>query len=212
MDFPAQPLSDDEEAELGELLAQSGSVPLQHARGVFTALSCEPSLQDPTEWLPLVVGSEIEDQATLKRVFTLLVRDFNVVAQCLQLRRALLPDAHDIDGVALFCKGFMRVVHASKAWQADGDAIELTLPLAVLAGYLKLESFVELLPETEIDEEEWLHDTRSRLPERLARIHGHFEPLRQKQQPARSDKVGRNEPCPCGSGKKYKKCCGLTAT
>lgn len=22
-------------------------------------------------------------------------------------------------------------------------------------------------------------------------------------------KVGRNEPCPCGSGKKYKKCCGL---
>ncbi len=24
----------------------------------------------------------------------------------------------------------------------------------------------------------------------------------------RSDKVGRNDPCPCGSGKKYKKCCG----
>ena len=23
----------------------------------------------------------------------------------------------------------------------------------------------------------------------------------------RSDKTGRNEPCPCGSGKKYKKCC-----
>nr|WP_243864209.1 SEC-C metal-binding domain-containing protein [Alkalibacillus almallahensis] len=22
-----------------------------------------------------------------------------------------------------------------------------------------------------------------------------------------SDKVGRNDPCPCGSGKKYKKCC-----
>jgi hypothetical protein len=27
-------------------------------------------------------------------------------------------------------------------------------------------------------------------------------------QPIRSTKVGRNEPCPCGSGKKYKKCCG----
>ena len=24
----------------------------------------------------------------------------------------------------------------------------------------------------------------------------------------RTDKTGRNEPCPCGSGKKYKKCCG----
>jgi len=22
-------------------------------------------------------------------------------------------------------------------------------------------------------------------------------------------KVGRNDPCPCGSGRKYKKCCGL---
>ena len=22
-------------------------------------------------------------------------------------------------------------------------------------------------------------------------------------------KVGRNEPCPCGSGKKYKNCCGI---
>ncbi|MBF0251290.1 MAG: YchJ family protein [Alphaproteobacteria bacterium] len=26
--------------------------------------------------------------------------------------------------------------------------------------------------------------------------------------PVRVDKVGRNDPCPCGSGKKYKKCCG----
>jgi len=26
----------------------------------------------------------------------------------------------------------------------------------------------------------------------------------------RSEKVGRNEPCPCGSGKKYKKCCVLS--
>ena len=24
----------------------------------------------------------------------------------------------------------------------------------------------------------------------------------------RSNKVGRNDPCPCGSGKKYKNCCG----
>ena len=23
-----------------------------------------------------------------------------------------------------------------------------------------------------------------------------------------SDKIGRNDPCPCGSGKKYKHCCG----
>jgi preprotein translocase subunit SecA len=28
------------------------------------------------------------------------------------------------------------------------------------------------------------------------------------QQPVHLPKVGRNDPCPCGSGKKYKKCCG----
>ena len=28
-------------------------------------------------------------------------------------------------------------------------------------------------------------------------------------QPAKAEpKVGRNDPCPCGSGKKYKNCCG----
>jgi uncharacterized protein len=32
-----------------------------------------------------------------------------------------------------------------------------------------------------------------------------------RQVPARSAKVGRNEPCPCGSGKKYKRCCGAAA-
>jgi hypothetical protein len=29
-------------------------------------------------------------------------------------------------------------------------------------------------------------------------------------QPLRREKVGRNEPCPCGSGKKYKRCHGKT--
>ena len=39
-------------------------------------------------------------------------------------------------------------------------------------------------------------------------LFGGYERQRLKKQPARAVKVGRNEPCPCGSGKKYKKCCG----
>lgn len=38
-----------------------------------------------------------------------------------------------------------------------------------------------------------------------------FEELRKEipaTPPAKQPKVGRNDPCPCGSGKKYKKCCG----
>ncbi|MCG7587222.1 YchJ family metal-binding protein [Photobacterium sp. OFAV2-7] len=34
------------------------------------------------------------------------------------------------------------------------------------------------------------------------------EPAPVTPAPASSDKVGRNDPCPCGSGKKFKKCCG----
>ena len=29
-----------------------------------------------------------------------------------------------------------------------------------------------------------------------------------KTRQAKSEKIGRNDPCPCGSGKKYKQCCG----
>ena len=32
-----------------------------------------------------------------------------------------------------------------------------------------------------------------------------------KKTPKRVKKIGRNEPCPCGSGKKYKQCCGKNA-
>jgi len=33
-------------------------------------------------------------------------------------------------------------------------------------------------------------------------------PEKAKQIKLQQPKVGRNDPCPCGSGKKYKKCCG----
>ena len=29
-----------------------------------------------------------------------------------------------------------------------------------------------------------------------------------QQSKKKANKIGRNEPCPCGSGKKFKKCCG----
>ncbi len=35
-----------------------------------------------------------------------------------------------------------------------------------------------------------------------------FDKKEEKAQPVKVQKIGRNDPCPCGSGKKYKKCCG----
>lgn len=40
--------------------------------------------------------------------------------------------------------------------------------------------------------------------------HHHYEKPQTVQR--ESPKIGRNDPCVCGSGKKYKKCCGANAT
>ena len=37
------------------------------------------------------------------------------------------------------------------------------------------------------------------------------EPSDKAPEPLTGTRVGRNAPCPCGSGKKYKKCCGRDA-
>lgn len=46
----------------------------------------------------------------------------------------------------------------------------------------------------------------------LLNIHQYWLPLRTKKSlkptKKKEPKVGQNEPCPCGSGQKYKRCCG----
>jgi preprotein translocase subunit SecA len=56
----------------------------------------------------------------------------------------------------------------------------------------------------EADQAQW--SAREEKP--LFFSHGGEEPAAPKKR--ESKKVGRNEPCPCGSGKKYKRCCGQT--
>ena len=47
------------------------------------------------------------------------------------------------------------------------------------------------------------------LPDMLADLHHHRIDALTPRTPIRRDaKPERNDPCPCGSGKKYKKCCG----
>ena len=63
---------------------------------------------------------------------------------------------------------------------------------------------------TSIDEMEEAFQRRKKRELEQARMAGSGDqgPV---QQVIRGDKVGRNDPCPCGSGKKYKKCCGAGA-
>jgi preprotein translocase subunit SecA len=63
---------------------------------------------------------------------------------------------------------------------------------------------------TSVDEIEEAFQRKKRKELEQARMAGAGD--MQVQQVVRSgDKIGRNDPCPCGSGKKYKKCCGAGA-
>jgi preprotein translocase subunit SecA len=63
---------------------------------------------------------------------------------------------------------------------------------------------VQLAREEEVSR---MEEEQRRERQALARLGG---PAAQAAEPTKRDpdKVGRNDPCPCGSGKKYKKCCG----
>ena len=57
--------------------------------------------------------------------------------------------------------------------------------------------------------EKELAQLESELPHVLLDIYWYWQAIINKPQTVRreGDKTGRNDPCPCGSGKKYKACC-----
>ena len=57
-------------------------------------------------------------------------------------------------------------------------------------------------------EEGFIPPRRKKQEEELVYSDGASQGADKPQQPIKKKKIGRNEPCPCGSGKKYKKCCG----
>jgi preprotein translocase subunit SecA len=61
--------------------------------------------------------------------------------------------------------------------------------------------------QTTLDDVERQFQRRKQRELEQARLAGAGQP-EGVQQVVRGDKVGRNDPCPCGSGKKYKKCHG----
>ena len=71
-------------------------------------------------------------------------------------------------------------------------------------------SFLYRVQVTREEEVERMEEERRR--QRLRLVYSRGEEAQEekpKQQPIRRGrKIGRNDPCPCGSGKKYKKCCG----
>ncbi|HTI68893.1 MAG TPA: preprotein translocase subunit SecA [Candidatus Limnocylindria bacterium] len=76
---------------------------------------------------------------------------------------------------------------------------------------MAFQQFIQNLPRTTVHEntEAFSNPTQGLLPEAGSEIVSEANQEIAKAQPVRATpRVGRNDPCPCGSGKKYKQCCG----
>jgi len=119
---------------------------------------------------------------------------------------------HEADGgeihiiVDEWCEGYMRgVVLAEEQWHLQSlDMKILITPIAAFQGDQAS------ITHEQFNIEEILNLQQAIAPN-VREIHAYW--LVQRSAPSQSPirhretKVGRNDPCPCGSGKKYKKCC-----
>ncbi len=81
--------------------------------------------------------------------------------------------------------------------------------LAVLPENERDEALAEIRPMLGMDENEFKDFQNSIIIPMIARHQEMFPkmPRQKSSKPVASNKIGRNSPCPCGSGKKFKKCC-----
>ncbi|MNF63107.1 hypothetical protein D3C84_448000 [compost metagenome] len=215
-------LSDEEFDELEALLERYGSensiASMSMLDGFLTAVVSGPHLIMPSSWLPAIWGGEQDQpewqsQAELKRFIDLVMHHYNDITTTLTYSaKDYFPVAPDFERhgewvplIHDWCSGYLGGIELAP-WS--------TLPapeaaaLAMIAKPLEtMPTSLEALSNAHLQEQA----TKARFAART--LHAYFLAQRSKDRPVRHQpmvapiKIGRNEPCPCGSGKKYKQCC-----
>ena len=200
-------LDDDEWNELGEFLAQPGGPSQAGVDGFMHGIASAPSLIKPTEWL----GAVLAERKPNERILSLIMRHYNAVCDGLAGKNPWLPPPTQEEAIRDWCMGYMFCFHIDPKWPDVPGAVQDLAPIAVLAGELSL---ADLTDEPIDDEAAWLQEMREDLEFSIVEIYDRLSGARMASAeaattPVRREgpKVGRNDPCPCGSGKKYKKCC-----
>lgn len=98
---------------------------------------------------------------------------------------------------------------ATRRWAASADWLGLEIVTTEQGGAGDQQGVVEFIATFKEKGVTRRHHERSR----FVREEGQWyfvdgDMVMPKTQTKEGPKVGRNDPCPCGSGKKYKKCCG----
>ena len=201
------------------LASSNGAMGFHRACGVFAAVASTPEFRAPSEWLDLVKGDHIFEGLADVQGFTngVMALYSEVLRSVTELGAHCCPPPEDHDAVREFCAGYVTIAISDRTWSQDAPGLAKLLPMCALAGTLPIEELRKLADARHEDLEHWLQRTREELMQTVGSLHAYWAEertasaarLRQRTLPQRrvAPKVGRNERCPCGSGRKFKKCC-----
>jgi uncharacterized protein len=213
MQSKLRPLDRAELAELSEFLGHApGGMSLTEAHGFLTAIVSGPTTILPSAWQkPLFGDAGFATMDEARHVFDLVMRFYNGIVDDLASGRPVAPATADDDAVALWCEGYLRATRMDEVWSHDERAAVSMFPIAILAGEVDLVGEKDSRGKIIEDPGPQLRRAREYLEESVQESYAYWLAWRRANDPtpARSPKVGRNEPCPCGSGLKFKKCCAL---
>jgi uncharacterized protein len=210
-------LSPSELEQLGRFLDGSpGAMPLPQARGFLAAMASTPEMIMPSTWLPMVIGEpDLNTPDAASGVALLVVRLYNQILDDLNAQRPVSPD--DEEELSLWCRGYLAGTALDDHWLDDKLVLRALTPFAALAGELDLVGEEDNNGNIIEDPTPHLERYRDKLPELQLQLHQHWNDWRREHlvppgavpaQRRTARRVGRNEKCPCGSGLKYKRCCG----
>ncbi|HEU4826564.1 MAG TPA: UPF0149 family protein [Dongiaceae bacterium] len=203
-----------------------GRMTLEYLDGFLAALAVGPDKVAREEWRSRLWSdsegetSDFQTEPQERYVHELLDRRLGTIQRRLAAgypHEPLVGEASLDDAVEEWAVGFavgMDLVPPS-TWDAVAKHKQAGLALASIILLLPPDQLAE---KGEDDLEPLDRKTRAgvvrRLPDILQMIHSfwHDQSALPLFEPRRSQKIGRNEPCPCGSGRKYKKCCGANAS
>lgn len=206
-------LSDDEFDELADFLGDHSPLNLDAVLGVLHAVAVAPSLIPPSAWMPLVLpdGANGIDEQGARRGLTLLLRLHNEVLDALNHRQVIGPEPDEPDACESFSAGYAEAAALDPDWIGNADRWTFASCVAYLGDRR------DLIPAATLAKFDALGDVKDTMRRDLLKVvaetHDCFLKYRRealashRHAPARAARVGRNEPCPCGSGKKYKRCC-----
>ena len=185
-------------------------------QGFMMALLSGPDALNPTNWLPEILGEEslfdAKERTEIERLVMAMAADMRM-----KLNEKILPDLWFYEDEAgnpdfyTWCNAYLYaldIVPTDWFEAADQEEFEdLFYPIMALGGIYDDEENGEVI--LHLNEKE-LTQLESDLPHVLLDIYWYWQAIINKPQTVRreGEKVGRNDPCPCGSGKKYKACCG----